>query len=431
MATAFEETIDPEKLSAAADAFRDVPKTGVIFVMSQAGARGWTGADESWTNFGQGMPEAGDIPGAPERIKAIDVDTADHEYAPVAGIPELREAVADHYNRLYRVGKSSQYTADNVCISSGGRAALTRIAASLGRINLGHFLPDYTAYEELLDLFRLFSPIPILLDPDRGYDFSPRELEREVLGRGLAAVLMSNPCNPTGRVISGELLRSWVDIARRLECTLILDEFYTHYVWEGEPDDGFKKATAAAYVEDVDYDPVVIVNGLTKNWRYPGWRVAWTLGPRDVIERLSSAGSFLDGGGNRPMQRAAVPLLSDEHALAEVAAIQSTFREKRAMMLDRLTSMGIRVECPPNATFYVWGNVSGLPEGINDGMSFFQAALDEKCICVPGEFFDVNPGQRRGRLSRFKNHVRFSFGPSQDSLSAGLDRLEAMVDRHR
>lgn len=431
MATAFDPKPENSSTSPAADAFRDVPKTGVIYVMSQARAAGWRGDDTSWTNFGQGMPEAGPIPGAPDRINSFDVSDHDHEYAPVSGIDELREAVADHYNRLYRSGMRSQYTAENVCISSGGRASLTRIAASLGRINLGHFLPDYTAYEELLDLFRLFSPIPILLEPERGYDFSPRELEREILGRGLSALLMSNPCNPTGRVISGETLRSWVDISKRLECTLILDEFYTHYVWDGAADDAFKKATAAAYVEDVNVDPVVIVNGLTKNWRYPGWRVAWTLGPREVIERLSSAGSFLDGGGNRPMQRAAVELLSDEHTLAEVSAIQNTFREKREMMLDRLTSMGIRVESPPAATFYVWGNVGNLPTGLDDGMSFFNAALNEKCICVPGEFFDVNPGQRRGRQSRFKNHVRFSFGPAKESLEAGLDRLEAMIERHR
>ena len=56
----------------------------------------------------------------------------------------------------------------------------------------------------------------------------------------------------------------------------------------------------------------------------------------------------------------------------------------------------------PDATFYCWGDLSGLPEGLNDGMQFLKAALDEKVICVPGEFFDVNPGKRRaGRPSRF------------------------------
>ena len=67
--------------------------------------------------------------------------------------------------------------------------------------------------------------------------------------------------------------------------------------------------SAARYVEDVDRDPVVIFDGLTKNWRYPGWRVTWTVGPREVIEAVASAGSFLDGGGSRPLQRAAIPLL--------------------------------------------------------------------------------------------------------------------------
>lgn len=411
-----------------ATAFRDVPRTGVIFVMTEAAARGYSASDPGWTNFGQGQPEVDGLSGAPDRIESIDVSVDDHEYAPVSGLWELREAVASHYNALYRRGMPSQYSAENVCISAGGRAALTRVAASLGNVNLGHFLPDYTAYEELLSLFRLFNPIPILLDPDRGYDFSLEELRREILGRGLGALLISNPCNPTGKAISGESLRGWVSIARRLDTTLILDEFYSHYCWTSHDDDqSVPTVTAAKHVEDVDRDPVVIVNGLTKNWRYPGWRVCWTLGPKEVINRLSSAGSFLDGGGSRPMQRATIPLLEPDLAMREARAIQRTFRSKRDMMLSRLGGMGVRVERPPEGTFYVWGNVSGLPEPISTGMGLFRAGLEHKLICVPGEFFDVNPGQRRQHHSRFKHHVRFSFGPNAGLLDAGLDRLEQLI----
>ena len=130
-----------------ASAFRDVPRTGVIYVMTEAAQSGYSAGDPEWTNFGQGQPQVGPLPGAPERIKSVDVSVEDHEYAPVAGLWELREAVASHYNQLYRKGMGSQYSAENVCISGGGRAALTRVAAALGRVNLGHFLPDYTAYE--------------------------------------------------------------------------------------------------------------------------------------------------------------------------------------------------------------------------------------------------------------------------------------------
>jgi DNA-binding transcriptional MocR family regulator len=65
-------------------------------------------------------------------------------------------------------------------------------------------------------------------------------------------------------------------------------------------------------------------------------------------------------------------------------------------------------------------------------MAFFRAALERKVICVPGEFFDVNPGKRRrGRASRFRRYVRFSFGPSEQSVADGLDRIAALVAEHR
>ncbi len=164
----------------APQAFRPVPRTGVIFVTTEAQKRGFDPADPDWCNLGQGQPETGDLPGAPPRVEAVAVDPADQEYAPVAGLWELREAIAAHYNRTYRRGLPSQYSAENVCVSGGGRASLTRAAASLGLINLGHFLPDYTAYEELLDIFKAFTAIPILLDPERGYAFGPDALKKEL-----------------------------------------------------------------------------------------------------------------------------------------------------------------------------------------------------------------------------------------------------------
>ncbi len=409
-------------------AFRTVPRTGVVYVTKEATARGYRTGDPNWSNLGQGQPETGPLPGAPPRVETLDIDPADHYYAPVAGIPELRESVAALYNRLYRRGMKSQYTAENVAISGGGRAALTRAVAALDQVNLGHFLPDYTAYEELLDIFRLVTAIPILLRREQGYSFEAEDLRREVIGRGLSVLLFSNPCNPMGKLVSGQELMEWVEVGRELDCTLLIDEFYSHYVWtpgEGEPG---PMVSAARYVEDVDRDPVVIVDGLTKNWRYPGWRVTWTLGPRSVIEAVESAGSFLDGGGSRPQQRAAVGLMDPDLVMAETRAIRETFLPKRELMLRRLHDMGMRVYPEPTGTFYVFASVRDLPEPISEGMAFFRAALDHQTICVPGVFFDVNPGRRRAQhLSRFHQHVRLSFGPDLEEVRRGLDRLEGMI----
>jgi aspartate/methionine/tyrosine aminotransferase len=405
--------------------FRTVPFTGVIYVMAEAARHGYQPGHPDWCNLGQGMPETGPLPGAPARVHHVDIHPDDQEYAPIAGIPELRQAVANLYNGLFRAGKSSQYTERNVCICGGGRASLTRAVAALGHVNLGHFLPDYTAYEELLDIFKLFTAIPILLEPADHYHFAVESLRREITGRGLSALLLSNPCNPTGNVIRGDELAAWVAAARELHCSLLIDEFYSHYLWSG-PDREI--VSAARYVENVDTDPIILFDGFTKNWRYPGWRCTWIVGPAPVIDAVSSSGSFLDGGGSKPLQRSAIPLLDPAIAIAETVAIRQTFGRKRRLLLDGLREAGLRFDLEPEGTFYCWADVSGLPAGLNDGMSLFRRLLEHRVISVPGEFFDVNPGKRRGgRPSRFRQYVRFSFGPDEAKVAEGVRRIRDCV----
>lgn len=416
--------------------FRRVPRTGVIYVMHRAAAAGHGADGRAWYNLGQGSPEVGPLPGAPPRRDELHIDPRRQTYAPVDGIDELRERVADLYNFLYRRDKRSQYTRENVSIAPGGRPAMTRIAAAMGEMNLGHFIPDYTAYEELLTAFKGFIPIPILLDAAHGYRASRRLLEKEIVGRGLSALWCSNPCNPTGQLVEGDLLAEWVGVARDNACTFILDEFYSHYIYTPAPpqtpeqiSDTARMVSAAAHVDDVNRDPVILVDGLTKNWRYPGWRVAWIVGPVSVIDRVTSAGSFLDGGGNHPFQEAAVPLLEPELVLRETRAIQTEFARKRRFLVDRLRALGIEVEHEPAGAFYVWGNLDGLPAPLNDGIEFFKALLQVQVITVPGVFFDVNPGQRR-RNARYHSYCRLSFGPSMETLERGMERIEKLIRAH-
>jgi aspartate/methionine/tyrosine aminotransferase len=408
--------------------FRFVPRTGVIYVMHEAARHGFAYDAKQWANLGQGSPETGPIPGAPERIEQLKIPAASQQYGPVAGNNDLREAVADFYNTTHRRGKKSKYTRDNVSIASGGRLALTRLASALGNINMGHFIPDYTAYEELLSVFKAFTAIPILLDAEEGYRISPAALKKEILGRGLSALLVSNPCNPTGQLVADEELAKWCALARECQCSFIIDEFYSHYIY-GDAGAG-RMMSAAAHVEDVETDPVIIVDGLTKNWRYPGWRISWTLGPKAVIEAIASAGSFLDGGANHPFQNIAAGLLEPKLAQQETEAIQKHFGKKRQFMLGRLKEMGIGVDAEPAGAFYIWANLANLPKPLNDGMNFFREGLKENVIIVPGVFFDVNPGNRRSH-SRYENYCRVSFGPEMSRLETGLDSLERVIKKFR
>jgi len=104
---------------------------------------------KEWANLGQGAPEVGPIPNAPPHLDTIPVPVSSLEYAPTTGVKgilphfisssflqlsALREAVANLYNHMYRQGKASQYTYENVCIVPGGRSGLSRVAAVIGDV---------------------------------------------------------------------------------------------------------------------------------------------------------------------------------------------------------------------------------------------------------------------------------------------------------
>ncbi|KAI7881353.1 aminotransferase [Lichtheimia hyalospora FSU 10163] len=402
--------------------------TGVIYVMDRAMQHGFTYGDSSWANFGQGAPEVGHIDGCAKKPSNIEIPEESYEYAPTAGIKQLRAAVANLYNEIYRQDKSSKYTYENVCIVPGGRAGLTRVAAAIGDINVGYFLPEYTAYEQMLSVFKKFVPIPTTLDEENRYHIDPSTIRKEISNRGLGLIVASNPRNPTGQLIENEELRDLVTISRERRATLVMDEFYSAYIYSHDENENGRTVSIAEFVEDVDEDPVIIIDGLTKNFRLPGWRVCWIVGPKDVISSMQSCGSFLEGGANHPLQLAAIPLLDPSTYKNEAKCLQAHFRSKRDFVLARLAEIGLKVKVPPVATFYVWLDLSALPSPIDIGLNFFEECLKEKVIVVPGIFFDVNPANRRELFESPCHHfVRLSFGPPMSELEKGLDAIERVV----
>ncbi|KAF2401015.1 PLP-dependent transferase [Trichodelitschia bisporula] len=403
--------------------------TGVVWTSERAYEHGYLDSPETWSNLGQGAPEAEDsIPGSFPRPTSLPLPVSSREYGPTAGIKPLRAAVANLYNAHHRAGKESQYTWENVCIVPGGRAGLIRIAAVLGQAYLGFFVPDYTAYSEMLSLFRNFGTIPVPLEREDNYSIHSSLIASEI-ARGTSVILTSNPRNPTGRVTTNPELAKIQDICRE-RATLIMDEFYGGYNYTTDCDGTV--ISAADNICDVEKDDVLIVDGLTKRFRLPGWRVAWIVGPKAWIKALGSCGSYLDGGTNVPFQEAAVAMLDPPLVRNEMRALQRHFRDKRDYVIKRLRDMGFEIEerFVPNSTFYLWLDLRCLPEKINDGLNFFQACLEEKVIVVPGIFFDLNPSKRRDLFDSPCHHfVRLSYGPRMEILEKGLDGIERVLKR--
>jgi aspartate/methionine/tyrosine aminotransferase len=315
-------------------------------------------------------------------------------------------------------------------VASGGRLALTRAFAALGAVNVGYQLPDYTAYEDMLDLhLARLHPVPIRAREADGFLVPTARIAKAAEELGLSAFVVSNPCNPTGNVIQGKELASLVALARgERKLTLLLDEFYSHFIYTPKGKPGAGPVSGAAFVEDIEREPVVLIDGLTKSFRYPGWRVGWALGPTAMMESLSRTASSIDGGPSRVAQRAALQVLEPRYADQETQALREVFAKKRNLLVSRLKRMGIVFAREPESTFYGWASLAKLPAPLDDSMTFFRRALARKVMTVPGEFFDVNPGKRRKGASPYTRWMRFSFGPPIDNLELGLDRLERMIE---
>ncbi|MCC7011397.1 MAG: pyridoxal phosphate-dependent aminotransferase [Planctomycetes bacterium] len=409
-----------------------MPFMGVIFVVHEAMKLGFTNGHPDWCNLGQGQPEVGPMAGAPARLTHVDLRPEDHAYGPLGGTPELREAIAAHYNRLFRKGKRSQYSAANVCVASGGRLALTRAFAALGAVNVGYQLPDYTAYEDLFELhLARLHPFPIRARESDGFLVPAARFAQAIDDNGLGALVLSNPCNPTGNVLAGAELAKLVALSRERGVTLILDEFYSHFIYTRDGKPGRGPVSGAPFVEDVERDPLLLIDGLTKSFRYPGWRIGWAIGPSAMIDSLARTASAIDGGPSRIAQRAALEVLEPGRADQETRALREVFAAKRNLMVTRLKRMGIRFAAEPTSTFYAWGCLDQLPAPFDDAMTFFRRALERKVMTVPGEFFDVNPGKRRRARSPYAQWMRFSFGPPIDNLRLGLERLEELLAEAR
>jgi len=422
------ETVNPDEETV--PGIQHPGSTGVIYCSDRAMANGFNYASShEWANLGQGAPEVGPIPNAPPRPDSLPMPVDLLEYAPTTGVKALREAVAHLYNDTYRKGMQSQYTYENVCVVPGGRAGLSRVAAVIGDVYCSYQIPDYTAYDQVLSAFKRLVPVPTALEPEKKYRLDIEQTKKDIRTQGLAVIIASNPRNPTGQVIQGKDLKELVSLSRE-GTTLILDEFYSWYIYPEHDKDFGKSISSAEFVEDVNADSVVIIDGLTKNWRLPGWRVCWVVGPKNLVTALSQSGSFLDGGANHPMQLAAVSLLEPKRVATEKLALQKHFKAKRDHVLARLHDLHLDVDIPPTSTFYIWLNLEKLPPPLNNGLTFFEELLKEQTIIIPGIFFDINPAHRRNLFNSPCHHfVRLSFGPPLEDLDKGLDAIARVLKK--
>lgn len=412
---------------------RYVPYMGVIWTVNEASKLGFYNGHPDWCNVGQGQPEVGTIEGAPDRIESLKLQPSDAAYGPVGGTLEVREAIADWVNRTYRKGMS-QYTAENVSFACGGRLALTRLYSIFkDGARIAYKNPDYTAYEDYLyPLRHNCELIELRAEEKDGFTVPVERFENFMHDVRPNAFVFSNPCNPTGQVIKDEAMDRYINAARKENCLLGADEFYATFSYNEDGSPAEKAVSALPYVKDINRDPVIVFDGLTKGFRYPGWRAGWAIGPKYLIEMINRAASAVDGGPSTMVQRGVIEELAEGHAEAELLATRKEFAVKRKMMMEGLVELGIHTPAnQPLGTFYLWASIENLPGKLSDADYFFHACLQKKVITVPGHFFDVRPFRVRPTNEPYRHWVRFSYGPNRQTIKTALERIAQVIKEHQ
>ena len=321
-------------------------------------------------------------------------------YAPNAGLPELREALAD------KVAQRNGYEASpGQVVTQGGIQALYLVLRALLEPGDEVLLPDpaWPNFRMIAHLLgaRVLS-YPLLAEGD----FLPRpeDLERLVTPR-TRAILVNSPSNPLGTVLPLELARTLLNFARRRSLWFIADDVYDELTFDG----AFVSVGSVAEPDD----RLVSVYSFSKVYAMTGWRVGYLVAPPDLANLLTGMQEPIISCFNTPAQMAALAALSGPQQV--VREMRDSYRERRDELLEIL-DRGDLTSTLPSGAFYVWADISeaGMPS-----MEFARYLIEREHVAVA-------PGSAFGELG--EGYVRLSLASSRQDLIEGTSRLVRFVD---
>ena len=348
-------------------------------------------------NLGQGFP---DEDGPPELLEAATAAIRDGEnqYAPLAGVPALRRAIAEHQARMYGLAIDPD---DGVQVTFGATEALA--AALLGLVDPGDEVvlidPSYDAYGAAVALAGGVRRTVALRPP--GWELDPAEL-RAAIGPRTRALILNTPHNPTGKVFSRSELAEIAAACLEHDLVAITDEVYEHLVFDGEH---VPLATLDGMAERT-----LTISSLGKTFSCTGWKVGWATGPASLVAAVRAAKQFLTFAGATPFQHAGAAALG----LADdwYGQLSGALRERRDRLCAGLAAAGLEV-LMPQATYFANALVDG------DGAAYCRE-LPARCgvVAIPtGAFYeDAAIG---------RSLVRFAFCKRLEVIDEAARRLAA------
>lgn len=355
-------------------------------------------------SLGVGQPDF--VTPAHIRSAAIrSIEDGETYYTSNYGLVELRAAISRHLNRLYGVHYDP---GTEIIVTSGVSEGLNIALEAI--LDPGDEVlspdPGYVAYLPCV----LIAGGQFIQVPTRaadGFTLHPDEIERRITPR-TKALLLGYPANPTGAVMSRDVLHAVADIAERHDLFVISDEIYDRLVYETEH-------VCFSSLPGMR-DRTILLGGFSKAYAMTGWRLAYACARGELTEAMMKVHQYVMMSAPTPAQFAAIEALRNGEE--DVRGMVAEYDRRRQLVVSRLRAMGL--PCPdPRGAFYAFPHIGST--GMNDETFAERLLMEQRVAVIPGSAFGEGGA----------GHVRICYANDYDGLAEAMDRMQAFVSRHQ
>jgi len=314
-------------------------------------------------------------------------------YTATLGLPQLREAIAAHYQEKFKTAVN----ADRIAVTAGASGALLTVAALYVDAGDEILVPDpgYPGYRHFV---RAFEGVARALRVGAAENFQPTlDMVHAAWGARTRGLLLGSPSNPTGTLIDEKELRRIASFVAGRGGVLIIDEIYQGLVYGAEP------WSAVGLPGEV-----VIINSFSKYFCMTGWRLGWVVVPQAAVRGFEKLAQHLFISAPAAAQHAALAAFSPE-SIAVLEARRGEFARRRDFLVPELRKAGLSIPAEPHGAFYVYADCE------RDSRAFARELLEREAVAAtPGVDFGANGTER---------FVRFAYTRSMGDIEEAAARI--------
>jgi aspartate aminotransferase len=350
--------------------------------------------------FGAGEPDFD----TPQHIKDAAIQALNQgftKYTPSSGIPELRQAIADKFQRE----NGLNYKPNQIIVSNGGKHSCYNVIMATCEEGDEVIIPSpyWLSYPEMVKLAGA-TPVVLTTTDQTEFKVTPKQL-RDAISTRTRLFILNSPSNPTGSVYTPDEIKALGDICVEKGVLIMSDEIYEHLLYDGA------KHQSVASFSKAHYDHTIVVHGFAKAWSMTGWRLGFLAAPEPIARAIDAIQSHSTSNPTSFAQKGAVAALTGPQD--HLKGWLGEYASRRTYAWTKLNSIP-RISCVNSkGAFYLFPNISKL--GLKSADFCARLLETEKVAAVPGIAFGAD------------DYLRISYATSLANIEKGLDRLEGFA----